>query len=63
VKSCRPLPPDVPEKEFKIFNIDGWIVIAIIVSAFLLTIFFSSMVIITSIRKRQQRIEQPTGKE
>jgi hypothetical protein len=57
------LPPDVPEKEFKIFNIDGWVVIAIIVIIFLLTIFFSSMVIIPSIRKHQQRIEQPTGKE
>ncbi|CAF0977101.1 unnamed protein product [Rotaria sordida] len=59
-KSCSPIPPDVPDKEFKIFNIDGWVVIAIICIIFLLTIFSISIFIIPKFRKPQPIIEEST---
>ncbi|CAF3737766.1 unnamed protein product [Rotaria sp. Silwood1] len=50
-KSCSPLPPDVPDKKFIIFNIDGWFIIAIIVIIILLSTFFISIFTITKLRK------------
>ncbi|CAF0998298.1 unnamed protein product [Adineta ricciae] len=61
LKSCRPLPPDVPEKKFLIFNMDGWVVIAVICTVFLLIVFHGTMVILPTFRKRPTIIiEQPT---
>ncbi|CAF3134902.1 unnamed protein product [Rotaria sp. Silwood2] len=50
-KSCSPLPPDIPNKKFLIFNIDGWLIIAIIVIIALLSVFFVSMFKIGRLRK------------
>ncbi|CAF1029966.1 unnamed protein product [Rotaria sordida] len=55
-KSCNPLPPDVPDKKFQIFNIDGWLVIAIIVIIIFLISFFLTIFIISKFRK--SRINQ-----
>ncbi|CAF0966260.1 unnamed protein product [Adineta steineri] len=60
IKSCTPLPPDVPVEEFKIFNIDGYVFIAGIVIVILITIFISTMVVIPSFRRRQHIILEPT---
>ena len=63
MKSCRPLPPDVPEKKFLIFNMDGWVVIAVICTVLILIVFHGTMVVLPTFRKRQTIIiEQPTGK-
>ncbi|CAF3476664.1 unnamed protein product [Rotaria socialis] len=59
-KSCRPIPPDVPDKEFKIFNIDGWVVIALMVIVLFVATFFTSLFVIPKFRKPRQIVEEST---
>ncbi|CAF5156579.1 unnamed protein product, partial [Rotaria magnacalcarata] len=61
-KSCSPIPPDVPDKEFKIFNIDGWVVIALMVIVLFVATFFTSLFVIPKFRKPRQIVEESTGK-
>ncbi|UJR31470.1 hypothetical protein I4U23_018959 [Adineta vaga] len=63
LKSCRPLPPDVPDKEFRIFNMDGWVVIAAIFAILLITTFLLSMVVIPTFRKRRTILIAPPTEE
>ncbi|CAF1388802.1 unnamed protein product [Adineta ricciae] len=53
-KSCSPLPPIVPDKEFLIGNLDGWLVIALIVIAVILLIFFTSTFTVAKLKKQRQ---------
>ncbi|CAF1979480.1 unnamed protein product [Rotaria magnacalcarata] len=50
-KSCSPTPPDVPDKKFTIWNLDGWFVIAIVGIVLLLSTFFLSTFTISKLRK------------
>jgi len=57
------LPPDIPDKEFKIGNWDGWFVIALITIGFLLSIFFASIFTISKLKKSRQSDYQITGRD
>jgi hypothetical protein len=62
-KSCSPIPPDIPVTEFKIFNFDGWLVIALILIVVLLLTFVTSIFVVSYCRKSSHDEYRPTGKE